>query len=574
MTVSRLRQSSIHTLGSSINDGLTPSDHDANAVDLEDTLNYYASQLNDIVGKTNWEDAPDASIATIWGKTFLDEKLALRERWLITDTTVPNGQNYKVLVVASSELPSTPIKAIALTQRGLVTAEHGGSFGSSHSLAEVTGVNSIDPQNLLAVCDGDTGDPILDSNDKQIWGLLQHESGATDGTAFTDTTPQRAQVSFVVINSTNDDLIACSVADIEDHKVNLAFVGREDLDTWVAQDFLRRSSLADVPSGSGQVTLDNAIDNQATTPATQTTNIFVRIDDDVAWNFADSTGGTNILKIAPAAAGDEVEVNADTLDVNVGASGTIDFDNGVTVDSGGTAINLGTTAGQIDASAIKVAATSGLAEVEGTGVTIDGSAGAGGAITVDGTVLDADFTGDADSHIIHTANSASDRTLNIASRNSGAGAADLELEADDDVLFEDARETTPLPLTDATAGSISGLTGGPHASVSAAIKYAIEHGGVDFTFDIWEAGSNYAKGVNIPAVTFDLTAYDEDMGTPGSPGTPDLLLFLNGRLMRGASGTGIGDWYAGTTPASGDIKVDFPKGIKTGDLILSVGLLQ
>ena len=572
MAVSRMRQDQVHTLGSSINDGLTPSDHDANAVDLEDTLDYFASQLKALHGKTNWEDAPDASIATIWAKTFLDEKLALRERWLITDITVPNGQNFKLLSVAGSELPASPIKAIALSQRGLVTVAHGGTFGTTHSLAEVTGLNAIDPQNLLAVVDGDTGDPILDSNDKQIWGLLQNEAGATDGTAFTATTPERAQVSFVVINATNDDFIACAVADIQDKKVNLAYVEREDLDAWVAQDFLRRTSLADVPSGSGAVTLDNAIDNQGATPATQTTDIDVRIDDDVSWAFQDSTGARDLLRVSPAAAGDEVELNVDTLDVNVGAA--VDIDNGATVDSGGQAVNLGVTAGQIDSTTLKMAATSGLAEVEGTGVTLDGTAGGGGPITADGSALDADFTGDADSHLIHSANSGNDRTMLIASRNAGAGAADLELEADDDLLFEDARETTPLPLTDSTTGSISGLTGGPHASVAAAIKYAIENGGVDVTFDIYVAAGNFAQGVNIPGVTLDLTAYDEDMGTPGSPGTPDLFLFLNGRLIRGASGTGVGDWYAGDTPASGDIKVDFPKGIKTGDVIITIGLAQ
>jgi len=573
MTVSRMRQDNVHTLGSGIDDTLLPSNHDANAVDLQDTLDYYASQLNDIIGQTNWHDAPDASIATIWAKTFLDEKLALRGRWLLTDITVPAAQNYKLLSVAGSEISNSVVKAIALTQRGLVTAQHGGTFGSSHDLAEVTGLNAISPQNLLAVCDGDTGDPLLDSNNKQIWGLLQHESGATDGAVFTDTTPERAQVSFVVINSTNDDLIACLAADIQGKKVNLEYVEREDLDAWVAQDFLRLSSLADVPSGSGQVTLDNAIDNQGTTPATQTTDIDVRIDDDSSWAFQDSTGARDLLRVSPAAAGDEVEVNADTLDVNVGAAGTVDIDNGVTVDSGGTSINLGVTAGQIDATAIKLAATTGLAEVEGVGVTLDALAGAGGPLTADGTLLDADFSDN--SHLDMRASDAAEKTLRVLAANDGAGASVLQLTSEDgDLKFQTVRETTPLPLDDATAGAISALTGGPHASISAAIKYALEHGGVDLTFDIFVAGSNYAMGANIPAVTLDLSTFDGDMGTPGSPGTPDLFLFLNGRLIRGAAATGTGDWYPGDTPASGDVKVDFPKGVKTNDVFLTIALAQ
>jgi hypothetical protein len=337
---------------------------------------------------------------------------------------------------------------------------------------------------------------------------------------------------------------------------------------------MRRTVFVDVPTGAANVTLDNAVDNQGATPVTQQTDIEWRIDDDDEFRFETSDGGRTLLAVKPTAASDGIEVNADAVDINVGAAGTVDIDNGITVDSGGQSINLGVTAGQVDSTSLKLAATAGLAEVEGVGVTLDGTVGAGGPITVDGDNLDADFGGDADSHLIIDPASATKRTLLIAARNSGAAVADLELEADGDVLFETAQETTPIPLDDSTTGAISALPGGPHASIAAAIDYAIGVGGVDVTFDIYVAAANFAQGVNIPGVTLDLTVYDEDMGTPASPGTPDLFLFLNGRLIRGASGTGIGDWYAGDTPASGDIKVDFPKGIKSGDVIITIGLKE
>jgi hypothetical protein len=573
MATSRLRLQDVFSEGSGIDDTLTPTDHDANAVDHADTVNYLASQIADILGEVAWENAPDDSIANLAARTNFADKLALRELQLLTDISVTAAQNWEALSVAGSEVPAGKVKAIGASQRGLVTALHAGTW-NTHSLDEVAGDNALSPKNLLAVVDGATGDPILTSGGYKIWALLQHESGATDATAFTDTTPERAQVSFVIPNATHDDLIACPVGDIAGKTVNLSFVEREDLDAWTEQDFLRRSTFVDIGTGAASVNLDNAIDNQGATPATQATNIFVRIDDSVSWNFADSTGGKNLLKIAPAAAGDEVEINVDTFDVNVGAAGVIDFDNGATVDSGGQSLNLGVTAGQVDSTTLKLAATTGLAEVEGVGVTLDGGVGAGGAITMDGTVLDADFSGDADSHLIIDPNSATLRTLLIAARNAGAGLADLELEADGEVYFETVRQTTRIPLDDATAGSISALAGGPHASISAAIKYALENGGVDLTFDIYVAAGNFATGVNIPAVTQSLVTFDGDMGTPGSPGTPDLFLFLNGRLIRGAAATGTGDWYPGTTPASGDIKVDFPKGIKTNDVILTIALAQ
>lgn len=568
MTVSRIHQDQIHTQGSAIDDTLAPTNHDANAVDLADTLDYMASQLADILGEVTWEAAPDEAISALAARAKLEDTLAETELESLTDITVPAGQNYKLLL--ASELPTFKTKAIATTTKGLVTAQHDGSFGTSHSLAELAGDTALSPRNLLGVVDGASGDPILSSG-RVIWGLLQHEATAGDGTAFTDTTPERAQVSFVRANATHDDLEAVPYTDIENAVINLDYVRRKALSERTPQDWLRRTAHVDLPTGAASVTLDNAVDNQGATPVTQDTDIEWRITDTYEFRFETSDGGRTLLAVSPNAAGDQIQLNVDTFDVNVGAAGVVDFDNGVTVDSGGQSLNLGVTAGQIDSTTLKLAATGGLAEVEGTGVTLDGTGGAGGPITIDGTLLDADFSGDGDSHLITDPNSATTRTLLLAARNSGAGSANLELESDGDVLFETAQQTTPIPLDDSTAGAISALPGGPYASVSAAIKAALEGGGLtSVNFDIFVAGSNYAQGVNIPAATLDLTTYDEDMGTPGTPGTPDLFLFLNGRLIRGASGTGVGDWYAGDTPASGDVKVDFPKGIKSGDVLITV----
>lgn len=564
MSVSRLRQDQLHTEGSAIVDTLVPADHDANAVDLADTVNYLASQFADMLGETNWYDAPDASLATIWGKTFLDEKMALREVLLLTDITVPNGQNYKILVVGDSETPAAKVKAIgAGVVKGLVTANHGGTFGT-HSLTMVSGDNAINPKNLLQVVDGDTHDEILSAG-QRVWGLLQNESGATDGSAFTDTTPERPQVSFVRINSTGDAFEAVPVADIEDKVINLSYVERQDLDTWVEQDFLRRTAWVDLGSASASVTLDNAIDNQGTTPATQATNIYWRIADATELDFETSDGARNLVKIAPASGGDELEFNVDTLDVNVGSSGVVDIDNGVTVDSGGTSINLGVTAGQIDASALKVAATGGAAEIEAHSGSLILDA-AGQTLQADATIFDLDSIDD--SHLIMSATDAAAKTLLVAARNAGAGAGNLELEADDDILFETVRETTPLPLDDSTAGAISALFGQSFSSVSAAIAYAGTVGGADLTMKLSVLGSSYSQGDNVPAATLDLTAYTLSMVSNAAT----VFLFLNGRLLRGAAATGTGDVYPGTTPASGDVKFDFPKGVKSGDVIISIGL--
>ena len=540
---------------------MSPPNHDANAVDLADTLDYLASQIADITGNVAWETAPALSLAAIDGKTFLDEKLALRRVWSLTDVSVPASQNYVLMTAAN--IPSI-VKATGGSTKGLITAQHDGTFGTTHSLAEVSGNTNINPKNLLMVVDGSTGDKILDSNNRVVWGLLQHESGATDGANFTDTTPERAQVSFVTINATNDDLIACAVSDIESKTINLAYVQRLDLDTYTEQDFLNEQSFVDLASAGASVTLNNAIDNQGATPATQATNIFVRIDDDVDWTFETSDGAVDLLVISPAAAGDEVAVNADSFDVNVGASGTIDFDNGVTVDSGGQSIGLGVTAvGTIDSTSLLMDATAGNAEVQASGdVILD----AGTTVQVDGTDLDADFTDN--SHLIMAANDAADKEVRVAARNSGAGDGALYLEADNDITFETAQETGGIPLDDATNGPISGLFGQSFTSIADAIDYAGTIGGADLAMKLFVSASSYAAGVNIPAATLDLTAYTLNMS--GDAAT--VFVFLNGRLLRGAAATGTGDVYPGTTPASGDLMHDFPKPILSGDVIISLGL--
>lgn len=564
MAVTRTPQEEIETRGSSIDDTLSPADHDANAIDLADTLDFMASQLADVLGEVAWQTAPNKSIATLAAQQTFEATNALRRLDLLTDITIPGAQNFKILSVVGSEVPAGKIKAIAGTQVGLVTVPHGGTFGTTHSVAEIAGLSTLSPKNLLLVWDGTTGDEIVSAG-RRVYALLQNEAGATDATAFTDVTAERAQVSFVRPNATYDDLEACPVADIENKVVNLSFVERAKLSDWTEQDYLQEQVRIDLGAAGATVNLNNAIDNQGTTPATQQTNIFWRIDDATQLDFQTSDGAKNLLAIIPNIAGDEVEINVDTFDVNVGAAGVIDFDNGATLDSGGQAINVGVTAGQIDSTTLKLTATTGLAEVEGVGVTLDATTG---NIVVDGVIGDLDFTDD--SHLFMTANDAATKELRLAARNIGAGAGDLALEADDDIFFQTVRETTDLPLDDVTAGPISGLTGGTHASVSAAIAYAMTVGGVDLAFKKHILAGSVAQGVNMPAATLDLSLYQLDMDS-GTFAVNPVFTFHNGRILVGDAISGGGDVYPGTTPASGDLKHDFNKAWKTGDVILSIG---
>lgn len=239
---------------------------------------------------------------------------------------------------------------------------------------------------------------------------------------------------------------------------------------------------------------------------------------DVDWRLADTlefiirkAGGNPLMRVVRDDGGtDLIQIGSDVDLFDVDAADS-NFAQGVAVDTSDQTINLGKTAvGVIDSVSIELRATTGNAEI---------SAPAG------------------------------------------------------DVQFRTVLETTALPLDDATAGKISTLFSQTFASVSAAIKYAGEHGGVDLSLAQWVSATSYSQGTNIPAVTLDLTAFSGDWNTIAGV---NLFLFLNGRLLRGGNATPgqENDWCPGTTPASGDVKMQMAKPILTGDVILTLALKE
>ena len=145
-------------------------------VSIEDDINGLRSQLKRFTGETNWFDTNSGR--TIAGLETdladLEAKRLLFRSQVLTDITVTAAQNWEVLSVAGSEAPSETAALGAVTTLGAVCVAHGGTFGTTHSLAEVAGQNAIQPKNMLGIRDATTGDPIL-SGGKAIWGLLQTE---------------------------------------------------------------------------------------------------------------------------------------------------------------------------------------------------------------------------------------------------------------------------------------------------------------------------------------------------------------------------------------------------------------
>lgn len=310
-----------------------------NSTDLEYDLNAMRSQMKRVSGEAKWYTALGGRDLKTTAIDLLDleNKKFLFRAQVLTDVTVTTAQNWEVLSVAASEAPSEVAAVGAGTANGALVALLPGDVGS-HSLVEIAGQNALNPKNLCIVRDATTGDPIL-SGGKQVYALLQAETGVVDGEAFNDTTKQ-VQLSFVIENATADDLIACPVADIAGKTVNYSYVRRINLDSIPEQAFLTGAFVDQ--SSAVDVTLDNAVDNQSG-PVTQTQSIDWRISDTYSLAFKTSDGLRTLMSIAPASGNDALSIDVDTLDIN--NTNSVDFSNGVIIDSTGTAITIGATAG-------------------------------------------------------------------------------------------------------------------------------------------------------------------------------------------------------------------------------------
>jgi hypothetical protein len=258
-----------------------------------------------------------------------------------------DGENWVIL--DTGELPAQLISATgAVTTLGTVTALHGGSFGS-HSLTEVAGVTAISPQNLTVIVDGSTRDPIL-SNGYVVYGLLQGESGLTDGVTITDATTTRVQISFVRVNATGDDLEAVPQADIEGRVVNYCTRERVRLEDLNEADFLS-GAIVDVPAGT-TVTRQAAYDNQGATIVTTTVDHTLDVGSGLTWEIGDLASASLFQIIEGSAGGtSQVNINSDVDEFDVDAA-VNNFLQGISIDSGGTRpIDVGVTDGVIETTA-------------------------------------------------------------------------------------------------------------------------------------------------------------------------------------------------------------------------------
>jgi hypothetical protein len=242
-----------------------------------------------------------------------------------------------VLSVSGSETPSEHGAVGAVTTKGAVVAYN--SDFSNWKLVKVAGVTAITPKNLCIVRNAADGEMIL-SGGKDVYALLACED-ATDDQVFDDTTKQ-VELIFVRENSSGTDLEQVPGVDIGGKSINYSYVRRVDFDNLPETAFL--SEVFIDQAGAVDVTRQNAYDNQGTTPVDLLTNAILDIETSGAkWEIRD-TNEASLFKITENAVGSatELAIGSDVDVFNVDAI-AVDFDKGITVDSGGVDIQIGKT---------------------------------------------------------------------------------------------------------------------------------------------------------------------------------------------------------------------------------------
>ncbi|MBT8102935.1 MAG: hypothetical protein KJO95_08185 [Gammaproteobacteria bacterium] len=267
--------------------------------------------------------------------------------WSTTTTMTVNqptggAGDVVVLSAAGSETPSDT--AAIGTGLGAVVAVLSGDVGG-WQLDNIAGSSSIAPKNMVWVRDHENHEG-LTSDGKQVYGLLQAESGVVQGDTFNDTNKQ-VMISFYRINA-SDQLEHCPGIDIGGRTIEFVYSKRVTLDTLPEDCYFPEVRFTD-GAASVSVTLNNAIDNQGTTPATQDTTIDIDMTTaGVTWFWRDALLA-DLFGVKEGSAGgtSEVQLTSDVDVFNVDAV-LNDFAQGVKLDTGGTEIDIGVNAGVIE----------------------------------------------------------------------------------------------------------------------------------------------------------------------------------------------------------------------------------
>jgi hypothetical protein len=496
----------------------TEAAYETNPTHIETDLNNIRSQIQNFLNRNgagfpagNWYGdltAPSTLEAGTQrgldaindGLHAVEKKRVLRNVHSLVDVPVGGADNFVIL--GSSELPTQTTAAVgAVTTLGTVVAPHGGTFGT-HSVTEVAGISAISPHNLMIIVDGASRDPILSSG-RVVYGLLQGESGLTDGLVMTAVTTTRVQISFVRVNAAGDDLEAVPAGDIQGQTINYCSRERVRLEDLNEADFLG-GAIVDVPAGS-TVTRQIGYDSQGTTPVDLITNATLDLEGaGLTWLIRDDLEASLFGVVEGSAGGtSQVNIHADVDEFDVDAL-VNDFANGISVDTGAasTTLNLGVTANQIDS---------------------------GGALSI-----------------------------------LSAAATDLTLFGQNEVIFNDGNMTSEgtwtgpgVKLSDTTAEVAAYETAfGGEVSLMNAITQAASGNNRDKCVAVVTTTASANTDVGGTGGGANLDAQLCDYSTVAF--LDDVDVYLNGVLLRnGANAAANNDVYPGTSAALGQLRFEF-----------------
>lgn len=336
------------------------SNYETLPVNIQDDLNNIRSQIQNFINRNgasfptgSWYDDLQIPTTTLEagiprGINTLNTELhnLERKRVLTTftslaDVYVSASANWAVL--DATLLPNPGIanpRAVAVGMSSIVTGTVAASASmGAWSMNLVSGSTVISPKNLCMIVTGSARDPIL-SDGRTVYALFQ--SDKADGQLLVG---GDAQLSFVRVTATGDGLEAVPVGDVQEKFVNYASVTRKALEDLSEQDFLRGAEI-DVPSAA-VVTRQSAYDGQGTGPVTTTFDATLDVGDGHFWEIGDFLSAT-VFKVTEGSTGGTTTVLIDTatdvFDVNAVSN---DFAQGVKMNTAGTEIDVGVSAGVI-----------------------------------------------------------------------------------------------------------------------------------------------------------------------------------------------------------------------------------
>lgn len=253
-----------------------------------------------------------------------------------------------VVILGAGELPGNTTAAVGtVTTLGTVVA-YEANFGTA-TLTDIAGGDALTPKNLCRLANATTGQTPLDSSGNEIHALLQSESN-TDGHTITSSASTRVQLSFVIHNVTNDDLILVSADEIGGATIDYSPAERYALDdipehAWLGDDF--------VDAGATSATRQSAYDNQGSTPVDVTNNAILDLEGaGLYWEIRDDLEAT-LFRVTDGSAGGTSEVTIDSaVDLYDNNAVDVDFNAGISANSGGSRpVDVGVNDGLVETTA-------------------------------------------------------------------------------------------------------------------------------------------------------------------------------------------------------------------------------